>query len=94
VRNLFIYEFFLTGIPLFDQVPYYFREETLALFFAVATVGSAAFAEEIFLWFGGRNERVEIVMGYCFLGFVFGVSYQSELSLFALLVWVVADAEG
>jgi len=75
MRNLFIYEFFLTGIPLFDQVSYYFREETLALFFAIATVGSAAFAEEIFLWFGICDKRIEIVMGYCFLGFVFGVPY-------------------
>jgi len=94
MRDLLIYEFSLTNIPLFDQIPYYFREETLTLFFAVTTIGSAAFAEEIFLWFGGCDKRVEIVMGFCFLGFVFSVSYQGELCLFALLIWMVADSEG
>ena len=75
VCDLLIYEFSLATIPLFDQIPYYFREETLALFFAVGTVGSAAFAEEIFLWFGGCDKRVKIVVGFCFLGFVFSVTY-------------------
>jgi len=66
----------------------------LTLFFAVATVGSTAFAEEVFLWFGGCNKRIEIVMGFCFLGFVFSVSYQGKLCPFALLIWMVADSEG
>jgi len=94
VRDLPVYEFSFTSIPLFDQIPYYFREETLALFFAVATVGSTAFAEEIFLWFWGCDKRVEVVMGFCFLGFVSSVSYQGELCLFALLIWMVTDSEG
>ena len=45
------------------------------------------------MWFGVCDKRVEVVMGFCFLGFVFSVSYQGELCLFALLIWMIADSE-